>query len=133
MSGESPPPSDEIRPTELPHEPTPVVQQPASPPVSADGKWWWDGTTWRPVAAAVAPRRAWIRDWANESLVMAGLGLFCGLFAAYAPLFLGLGLIGGVIAIGRSPYRNRAIAGIILNALGLALVFAGVIKNVSRY
>jgi len=64
---------------------------------------------------------------------MAGLGLFCGLFAAYAPLFLGLGLIGGVIAIGKSPYRNRAIAGIILNALGLALVFAGVIKNVSRY
>ena len=85
------------------------------------------------MTATVTKRRAWIQDWANESLVMAGLGLFCGLFAAYAPLFLLLGLIGGGIALARSPHRNRAIAGIILNALGLALVFAGVLKNVSRY
>jgi len=117
-------------PTEAEGSPNPT---PNNPTVSADGKWWWDGTAWRPLAATVTKRRAWIQDWANESLVMAGLGLFCGLFAAYAPLFLGLGLIGGVIALGRSPHRNRAIAGIILNALGLALIFAGVIKNVSRY
>jgi hypothetical protein len=64
---------------------------------------------------------------------MAGLGMFCGFFAAFAPLFLVLGLIGGVVAIYRSPYRNRAIAGIVLNALGLALIFAGVIRNASRY
>jgi uncharacterized membrane protein len=85
------------------------------------------------MAATVPPRQAWIRDWANESLLMAGLGLFCGFFAAFAPIFLVLGLIGGGIALGKSPYRNRAIAGVILNALGLALIFAGVIKNVSRY
>jgi hypothetical protein len=119
----------------LPPEATPATPPaaPTGPPVSADGKWWWDGTVWRPMAVTVPPRRAWIRDWANESLVMAGLGLFCGLFAAYAPLFLLLGLIGGIVALSKSPYRNRALAGIILNALGLALVFAGVIKNVSRY
>lgn len=85
------------------------------------------------MTTTVPPRQAWIRDWANESLLMAGLGLFCGFFAAFAPIFLVLGLIGGGIALGKSPYRNRAIAGIILNALGLALILAGVIKNVSRY
>lgn len=121
---------DTVPPEETPATPPAAL---TGPPVSADGKWWWDGTVWRPMAATVAPRRAWIRDWANESLVMAGLGLFCGLFAAYAPLFLLLGLIGGVVALSKSPHRNRAIAGIILNALGLALVLAGVIKNVSRY
>ena len=84
--------------------------------------------------AVTAPkRRAWIQDWGNESLVMAAIGWFCGFAGAYAPLFLGLGLIGGFIALGRSPHRNRAIAGIILNALGLALIFAGIVKNVSRY
>jgi hypothetical protein len=113
--------------------PTTPQSAPAGPPVSADGKWWWDGAMWRPMAGAVPTRRAWIKDWANESLLMAGLGMFCGFFAAFAPLFLVLGLIGGVVAISRSPYRNRAIAGIVLNALGLALIFAGVIKNVSRY
>ena len=137
MTDQAPEPAPEIRqPGEaLPPEAMQVAPSSASPgpQVSLDGKWWWDGTTWRPMTATVPPRRAWIRDWANESLVMAGLGLFCGLFAAYAPLFLGLGLIGGVIALGKSPYRNRAIAGIVLNALGLALVFGGVIKNVSRY
>jgi len=131
MSEEPPPQPGVIRPPEPPAE-TPLTS-PAGPPVSADGKWWWDGTAWRPMAATVLKRRAWIQDWANESLVMAGLGLFCGFFAAFAPLFLLLGLIGGGIALGRSPHRSRAIAGIILNALGLALIFAGVVKNVSRY
>jgi hypothetical protein len=51
---------------------------------------------------------------------MAGLGWFCGFFAAYAPVFLVLGLIGGIVALNRSPHRNRAIAGVILNALGRA-------------
>ena len=137
MSDQDSVPASEIRPPDdaLAPEATPVVppSAPAGPPVSPDGKWWWDGTTWRPMAATVPPRQAWIRDWANESLLMAGLGLFCGFFAAFAPIFLVLGLIGGGIALGKSPYRNRAIAGVILNALGLALIFAGVIKNVSRY
>lgn len=133
----APEPGDALAPEATPvvPPPAPVVPPPApaGPPVSPDGKWWWDGTTWRPMAATVPPRQAWIRDWANESLLMAGLGLFCGFFAAFAPIFLVLGLIGGGIALGKSPHRNRAIAGVILNALGLALIFAGVIKNVSRY
>jgi len=103
----------------------------SSPPqFSADGKWWWNGQAWVPVTAqrAVPPRRAWIRDWANESLVLGALGWFCSFFLAFGPLFLMLGLIGGIVALSKSPYRSRAIAGIILNAVGLA-VFVAILAN----
>lgn len=97
---------------------------PIGPPVSADGKWWWDGTAWRP------QRRAWIKDWANESLVLAALGWFCFLFAfVVAPLILLMGLIGGLVALRKSPLRNRAIAGIVINALSLVLVLAWWIRR----
>ncbi len=108
----------------------------SSPPqYSPDGKWWWNGQAWIPVdapAQIVPPRRAWIRDWANESLVMATLGWFCSFAVAFGPIFLVLGLIGGIIGLTKSPYRNRAIAGIVLNAVGLAVAVAVLISRATR-
>jgi cytochrome c biogenesis protein CcdA len=122
-----------------------VTAEPPPPPhVSPDGKLYWDGQRWMPVergaqlpqsVSPVAPstaRRPWTRDWANWSLVMAALGWFAAFFSVVAPVLLLLGLFGGVVALTRSPYRNRAIAGIIINALGLALVAVEITLRLSR-
>lgn len=55
---------------------------------------------------------------------MGAAGWFCSFFLAFGPIFLLLGLIGGIIALTKSPYRYRAIGGIALNALGLAVFVA---------
>src|ERR1700693_1637592 len=96
------------------------------PQYSSDGKWWWNGQAWVPTTPAthVPPRRAWIRDWANESLVMGSLGWFCSFFLAFGPVFLLLGLIGGIVALSQSPHRHRAIGGIVLNVVGLGVFLA---------
>lgn len=106
----------------------------APPQYSPDGKWWWNGQAWVPTTPGmqVPPRRAWIRDWANESLIMGAAGWFCSFFLAFGPIFLLLGLIGGIIALSKSPYRNRAIGGIVLNAVGLAVFVAILISKASH-
>jgi hypothetical protein len=55
---------------------------------------------------------------------MGVFGWFCSFFLAFGPIFLLLGLIGGIVALSRSPYRYRAIGGIALNAVGLAVFIA---------
>jgi hypothetical protein len=77
-------------------------------------------------------KRPWTRDWANWSLLIAALGWFAVFFSKVAPVLLLLGLIAGVVALTRSPYRNRAITGIVINALGLTLVIVEVILSVTR-
>lgn len=121
-----------------------TAEPPPPPEVSPDGKWYWDGQRWVPVHEAahlgqpvppIAPpttKRPWTRDWGNWSLLIAALGWFAVFFSKVAPVLLLLGLIAGVVALTRSPYRNRAIAGIIINALGLALVAAEIILAASR-
>ncbi len=63
---------------------------------------------------------------------MGAAGWFCSFFLAFGPIFLLLGLIGGIIALSKSPYRSRAIGGIALNAVGLAVFVAILISKASH-
>jgi membrane-bound ClpP family serine protease len=122
-----------------------VTAEPPPPKhLSPDGKFYWDGQRWVPVqlgaqigqpVSSVTPsiaRRPWTRDWASWSLLLGALGWVAVFFSVVAPVLLVLGLIGGVVALTGSPYRNRAIAGIIINATGLALVAAEIALSASR-
>jgi hypothetical protein len=84
-----------------------------SPQISPDGKWWWDGVSWRPIAhpAFAVAKRAF--DWAVVAMfcwaaLPVGLAVVLAILepSYWAPMFsttTGIGLLAvGIVAIGVS-------------------------------
>lgn len=67
----------------------------AQPQYSTDGKWWWDGQTWRPAHSAVQPppaprRRATRTTWVITCAILVAVAVILPLAAA-RPLLTSLG------------------------------------------
>ena len=78
--------------------------------ISPDGRYQWTGTAWTPV------KKMLFGDHANQSIVCAVIGLFCGF------MFL-FGLYAGFRAYSELPWkRTQAIVGIVHNAVGCVLL-----------
>ena len=107
--------------------------EPSAPPISADGKWWWDGRQWRPVRPQKSSDPVKILLWAIGapavgifSLVETA-GAFSGWFHPWIPA---IGLTLSVITFARwrvtkvSLLGVLAISGLILNVLaGIAVLY----------
>ena len=98
----------------------------APPQFSGDHKWWWDGHQWISIMspdgryrwsgnAWVPVRKMLFGDYANQSIVSAAIGIFCGLFFPF-------GIYAGYRAYQELPWkRTTATVGLILNTVGLAI------------
>lgn len=116
-----------------------MSQQPPEPIRSQDGRWEWDGQTWRPVTPVASVSRAgepsqppWIAQappsaarggggQAVASLVLGILSLVAWLLPIAGIPVAGIGLLLGILGVTRGSRRGMAVAGIVLSAIGLLL------------